>query len=215
MKIAFLAAYFIPFSSGMENNCYYLARELAKKHEVHVFTADRKDGVTAPKYEVIDRIRVHRFSVFRYKYYFYFSPLMLYEIMKADFDIIHVHGFGFFIHDVVVFLKKLFSRTKLVCTPHGPFMALENYKPIEKLFKFLYMPFLKIVISFYDIIIQVNTNQYDLWMNKEYRVRKSQLFYLPNGIRASEFERKNYKNFEKKYNLQNKFIISYLGRFIK
>jgi len=44
MKIGFLIEYFYPVRGGAENNCFYIARELAKSHEVHVFTSDRKDG---------------------------------------------------------------------------------------------------------------------------------------------------------------------------
>ncbi|MBI2148949.1 glycosyltransferase family 4 protein [Candidatus Woesearchaeota archaeon] len=215
MKIAYLAAYFYPIRSGMENNCYYLARELAKKNDVHVFTADRKDNILLNKNEVIDGIKVHRFKVLRYKYYFYFSFRMFYEIMKNDFDIIHVHGFGFLMHDVVIFFKKIFTKTKLVCTPHGPFMALREYDFLQKLIKFFYMPFLKLVVSFYDNIIEVNNKQFDIWMKDQFGVKKSQVIFVPNGIRASEFNKRDFRKFESKYNLKGKFVINYLGRLNK
>ena len=75
MKIGFLIEYFYPVSGGAENNCFYLAKELAKKHEVHVFTSDRKDEKMFKKEELIDGIKIHRYkNWFRYKYYLTFTP---------------------------------------------------------------------------------------------------------------------------------------------
>ena len=36
MKIGFLINYFYPYKGGAEDNCFYLAREMAKDNEVHV-----------------------------------------------------------------------------------------------------------------------------------------------------------------------------------
>jgi len=42
MKIAFVTIYFPPIAGGEGNNAYFLAKGLAKKHEVHVFTLNKK-----------------------------------------------------------------------------------------------------------------------------------------------------------------------------
>ena len=39
MKIGFLINYFYPMKGGAEDNCFNLAKELAKNNEVHVFTS--------------------------------------------------------------------------------------------------------------------------------------------------------------------------------
>ena len=128
MKIGFLITYFYPFEGGAESNCYSAARELVKLgHEVHIFTSDRKDGkIAEKKHETIEGINIHRFRTwFRYKYYIALYPSIL-KILDYDLDILHVHGFGFFQQDIIVLLEKL-KGTKLVCIPHGPFMALKEY----------------------------------------------------------------------------------------
>lgn len=213
MKIGFLIEYFYPVSGGAENNCFYLARELAKKHEVHVFTSNRKDEEIFKKEEIVSNIKIHRYkNLFRYKYYLTFTPGLL-NILKYDLDILHVHSFGFLWHDKVVFLKKIFSKTKIINTPHGPFMALKKYNFLENIFRNVII-FLEFFFNkLYDIVIQVNPNQYK-WMVK-YGINKNKIKYIPNGIPNNSFDKVNNKEFVKKYKLKNKFIISYLGRIQK
>ena len=210
MKIGFLIEYFYPITGGAENNCFYLARELAKNHEVHIFTSDRSDNQISKKEEIVDNIKIHRYkNWFRYKYYLSFTPGLL-DVLNYDMDVLHVHSFGFLWHDQIVFLKRLFSKTKIVNTPHGPFMALNKYGFFENVFR-------KIVIfselfynRLYDIVIQVNPIQYK-WM-KKYGISKNRIKYIPNGIPKEIFDKVDNKSFVKKYNLENKFVISYLGR---
>ena len=213
MKIGFLIEYFYPVRGGAENNCFYLAKELAKKHEVHVFTSDRKDGNIFKKEEVIDGIKIHRYkNWFRHKYYLTFTPGFL-NILNYDLDILHVHSLGFLWHDKIVFLKKLFSRTKIINTPHGPFMTLNNYGFFEDVFRKITVFFELFINRLYDIVIQVNPNQWK-WMI-EYGISKDKIRYLPNGISESTFDKVNNKSFIDKYKLKNKFVISYLGRIQK
>ena len=213
MKIGFLIEYFYPISGGAENNCFYLAKELAKKHEVHVFTSDRKDNKIFKKEEVVDSIRVHRYkNWFRYKYYLSFTPGFLY-ILNYKLDILHVHSFGFLWHDKIVLLKKLFSSTKIINTPHGPFMALKKYNLSENIFRNLVVFFELFFNKLYDVVIQVNPNQYKWMIN--YGVNKNKIEYIPNGISDDAFDKVNNKNFIDKYKIKNKFIISYLGRIQK
>ena len=211
MKIGFLINYFYPMKGGAENNCFYLAEELAKNHEVHVFTS------LLPKTkenEIINNIHVHRYKIlFRYKYYLSFTPGLI-NILKEDFEILHVHSFGFIWHDLIVLLKKLANNTKIVNIPHGPFMVLKHYNLYEKIFKLLIKNFERAFINHhYDAIIQVNPEQYK-WMVKD-GILKDNIHFLPNGISQDVFRKINNKDFIKKYHLENKFVISYLGRIQK
>jgi len=208
MKIGFLINYFYPLKGGAENNCFYLAKELAKNHEVYIFTSLLKN---TKKYEIIDNIHVHRYKTFfRYKYYLSFTPGLI-NILKYKFDVLHVHSFGFVYHDIILMLKKLFSKTKIINTPHGPFMVLKKYNFFEKIFKAIVGNFERFIVNkFYDKVIQVNPLQYE-WMTK-YRIKKNKIFFIPNGVSESNFKKIDNKDFIKKYNLKDRFVISYLGR---
>ena len=79
MKIGFISAYFYPVMGGAESNCFYLARQLAKKYEVHVFTS--RNG-SLPAEEVVEKIHVHRCkTVVRKGYYAAFYPSLLKKVI--------------------------------------------------------------------------------------------------------------------------------------
>ena len=212
MKIGFLINYFYPMKGGAENNCFYLAKELAKTNEVHVFTSLLKG---TKKYEIIDKVHVHRYkTLFRYRYYLSFTPGLLSGILKTKLDILHVHSFGFVWHDLIFMFKKILSRTKIINTPHGPFMVLKYYNYFQRSFKALVENFERLISNkFYDKLIQVNPEQYK-WLIR-YGIKKNKIFFVPNGILQDSFKKIDNRNFIKKYNLKNKFVISYLGRIQK
>jgi glycosyltransferase involved in cell wall biosynthesis len=212
MKIGFLIRYFKPGMGGAENNCYYLARELAKnkQNQVHIFCSDNQE-----KEEIIEGIKVHRCKeLLNLTYYFAFYPSITKKLLNANLDILHVHGLGFIQNDLAIReLKKSNPKIKIVCTPHGPFMALK-YNPLLKLVKSLYTLIIRKNIKYYDKILQVNPFQKE-WMIKEYKILKKKIAFLPNGIPKESFKivpTNKKQKFAIKYRIENKFIISYLGR---
>jgi len=217
MKIGFLITYFYPKTGGAENNCFFLAKELAKKHEVHVFCSGEED-----KDEKIFNINVHRCKeIFRIKYYLAFYPSIVNKLLNSDLDILHIQGFGFIQHDIAV--KKLKNKNpnlKIVCTPHGPFMALKKYNIFGRLFKKFYEPKIKNAVKNYDALIQVNPTQYK-WMNEIYNFPKEKVKFIPNGIVKETFKKisKEKRNkILKKYNLldlHGKILVTYMGRIQK
>ena len=214
MKIGFISTYFYPFIGGAEANCYNIAKKLSKNHEIHIFTSDRKDKHIVLKREekLNNKIFVHRSkTIFRYKYYFGFYPEMLIKLLKQDLDILQVHSLGFIWHDICIIIKKIMSpKTKFIITPHGPFMALKSYPLWQIILKKIVELFEKRINGIYDLVIQVNPYQYK-WL-KDYNFKQEKITYIPNGINKEIFKNSNKSNFLKKYNLKNKFIISYIGR---
>ena len=212
MRIAFMIPTFHPVVGGAQNNCYHLARELAKKHDVSVYCSGNKDET-----ETVENIKVFRCKVTAsYSYYLTLYP-SLKKILDQKFDIIHIHGFGFVQQDdVIKRIKRKYPNTKLVCTPHGPFMALK-YNFFKTMLKKAYTKVVKKVVKEIDIIIKVNPYQDD-WMMSEYDIPKSKIRLLPNGIPNETFERIDFATVDKvckKYGLTNKFVLTYVGRIQK
>lgn len=220
MKIAFMIPTFYPVVGGAQNNCYHLARELAKKHDVSVYCSGDEDET-----EVVENINVFRCKVTAcYSYYLTLYP-SLSKILKEDFDIIHIHGLGFVQQDdVIKKIKKHHPKTKLVCTPHGPFMALK-YGFIKTMIKKLYTRVVKKVVKELDVIIQVNPYQH-IWMEKEYNIPNKKIKLLPNGITTTNTNTfgipsklplytEKIQKIEEKYELKDKFVITYVGRIQK
>ena len=213
MKIGFMANYFYPATGGMEELTFNIAKELVKNgHEVHVFTSDRKDNQIFAKEETVEGVQIHRSTLyFNYKYYLKFNPNLAFHHLKYKLDVLHVQSFGFFFQDIAVILRKIFTKTKLINTPHGPFMALDKYPLSQTIFKKCYETFEYPINSLYDTVIQVNPEQYK-WMNK---LGIKKIKFIPNSIPESIFKKVSTKTFQQKYNLKDKFIISYLGRVQK
>src|SRR3989339_101055 len=213
MKIGFMANYFYPATGGMEELTFNIAKELVKNgHEIHVFTSDRKENQILAKEEIIEGVQIHRSTLyFNYKYYLKFNPNLAFHHLKYKLDVLHVQSFGFFFQDIAVILRKIFTKTKLINTPHGPFMALDKYPILQTIFKKSYEAFEYPINLMYDTVIQVNPEQYK-WMNK---LGLKNINFIPNSIPEEIYKKVSTKEFEKKYNLKDKFIISYLGRVQK
>lgn len=212
MRIGFLLSSFYPFTGGRETITFNQARELAKRgHEVHVFTSLQKG---LKKDEIVEKIHIHRSKTwFKYKYYLEFNPGWVWNAMRLRLDILHVQSFGFVMADKLVLLKKLFTKTRLVNTPHGPFMALEKYPLWQAVLKKVYTAFEYPVNRLYDAVIQVNPEQWK-WMVKT-GARKERIHLIPNSIPAEMFASTKHAAFEHKYNLHGKLVISYVGRIQK
>ncbi|MBS3162751.1 glycosyltransferase family 4 protein [Candidatus Woesearchaeota archaeon] len=208
-----MANYFYPTTGGMEELTFNIAKELIKRgHEVHVFTSDRKDTQIFSKEEIVEGIQIHRSTLyFNYKYYLKFNPNLAVHHLKYKLDVLHVQSFGFFFQDIAVLLRKIFTKTKLINTPHGPFMALDKYPLWQKIFRELYVTFEYPINKLYDTVIQVNPEQYK-WM-KKYGCKN--IYFIPNSIPEELFTKISTKTFIEKYKLKNKFVISYLGRVQK
>ena len=218
LKIGYLLPYFHPFKDGTENNCLYLATEMVKLgHDVHVFTSDRRDNIVLDKkYEVYNGIHIHRTrDLWRYKYYLELNFEVIKEVLKhKDLDVLHVHSFGFIMHDIILILSKLLRRkTVIINTPHGPFMSLDSYPLWQKVLRNIFTKIEYPINKLYDGVIQVNTEQYP-WIMRS-GVKRSKIHFVPDGIPEDRFRKINDDGFKKKHNLEGKFVICNLGRVLE
>ncbi|HRO65824.1 MAG TPA: glycosyltransferase family 4 protein, partial [Candidatus Dojkabacteria bacterium] len=115
--------------------------------------------------------------------------------------------------DLFLILKKIVHRkTKMINTPHGPFMAHGNYSLIKILLKKLYIFNQRLFLNrLYRLVIQVNPDQYR-WI-KAYGIDEEKIKYLPNGINEVTLRTIKTSRALTDYGLNRRFIISYTGRF--
>lgn len=215
LKIGYITPYFHPVKGGAENNALHLALQMVKLgHQVTVFTSNTSEGLY-PNEEEYEGIRIRRFNRLNDQYYLGVYPSMFFALLSSNQDIIHAHGFGFIWHDFCLLFKKLFSRkTQFINTPHGPFMAHGDYSLPQKLMKSVYTFVQKLLLNrIYSKIIQVNPNQ-EQWITN-YGIAQEKITYIPNGIPEELFQEVETSKLEKEYNLNRKFIISFIGRFEK
>jgi len=208
MKIAFVTIYFPPIAGGEGNNAYFLAKELAKKHDVHVFTLDRKQNRILKKEEILNRIKVHRFKPkFHFGYHFFHSPELIRNIMNEKFDIIHLHSFGVLEQDRIVLKKK---ESVLINTPAHPSFSFDYSWP-KKIVVKLVKWFEKTIINpKYDKVIAISKGQ-NKWMT-QWGVKEDNIRLVPCGINKEQLKKTNKEKAKKKFNLKKHTVIGYLGR---
>jgi len=212
MKIGFLLSSFYPATGGREVITFNLARELVKRgHRIHVFTSLKKG---LPKEETVAGIHIHRTkTLFQYKYYLEFNPGWLKNVLKYRLDILHVQSFGFIMADIALLLEKSLHGTKVINTPHGPFMALEKYPFWQEILRKAYTALEFPVNRLYDAVIQVNPEQWR-WMVKA-GAKYNRIRLVPNSIPKEIFSKTSPKPFIEKYGFKGKMVISYIGRIQK
>ena len=213
LKIDYVITKFYPEHGGAETNCFELARRMVQLgHKVTVHTANNSEN-SLPKDEEIEGIKIHRYRRFNSQYYLGFYPGMLLGLLRSKAELIHVHGFGFYWQDLFLITKKITRRkTKLINTPHGPFMAHGNYSLMKILLKKIYLFNQRIFLNrLYTMVIQVNPEQYK-WI-KSYGIDEEKIKYLPNGINEDTLRTIKTTRALTEYGLNRRFIISYTGRF--
>jgi glycosyltransferase involved in cell wall biosynthesis len=210
-KITYVLPYFFPVKGGAERNCYELARRMADMgHTVTVLTSSDSKLSGQPDFP----FKVERFRRLNHAYYLGFYPGLFTRLMFSRQDIVHVHGFGFIWQDFCLLFKKFWSRTKMINTPHGPFMALPNYSLPAKLLRFVYTLKQKLFLRrLYNGVIEVNPSQ-AVWI-KKYGFNDKKIHYLPNGISESIFTQTDTTGVIKQFTLRNKFLITFIGRYEK
>lgn len=210
LKIAYIIPRFHPFKGGAEVNIEALATKAAKDgHEVVVLTTNVKfRDEKPPKEEVYENIKILRMNAWNKALYAGFYPQLLNHLKKNEYDVIHTSGIGFLWREMCLRItKKNHPNTKYICTPHGPFMALEGGKSVKSIIKKAYTSQLrKFLNKLYDVIIQVNPTQ-ENWLLEEYGIPKNKVVLIPNGIESNYIER---ELFTEKF--RDKTVITFVGR---
>jgi len=211
MKIAFLTVYFPPIAGGEGNNAYFLAKELAKKHEVHVFTSKKRGKVKLKEEEKLDGINIHRYNyLLHFGYHFIFSPKLIKDLIKNEFDIIHFFSFGILQNDLILLKEVKKNKSVLINTPAHPSFSF-NYNFPKKIIVWLVKNFeKKVVTPKYDRVIAISKGQ-NKWM-VDWGVTNNKIILIPCGITKTQSEKRNGKIIKKQMGLEKNRLIGYLGR---
>lgn len=208
-KICYIIPRFHPFKGGAEQNFLAMTERMAKSgFDVSVYTTNIKfRNEILPKFEKFNGIKIYRHRAINESLYAGFYPGLFKSLMKNEFDLIHVSGFGFIWTEFCLFFTKFrFRKTKFINTPHGPFMAFHS-SGIKGLIKKIYTKFLSFYVPFiYDEVIAVVGKQED-WLTKDYRIKKEKINVISNGIDQAYIE-----NYPPRHEITDKVVITYLNR---
>lgn len=139
-----------------------------------------------------------------------FSAVKLMKILRNNFDVIHLHGFGLTLIDFAAFICAM-MRKRYILTLHGfPHTPLESKSTLIRILYFFYFSTLgKLTLSKAKRITTVSRCVENEAIN--YGVNKNNIVVIPNGLDIPKYGSvKNSKKFREKYgiNVSDYLIVS-------
>src|SRR3989344_2367855 len=203
MKILQVTTFFHPVVGGVETHVLNLSKELLRLgHKVTVLTSDsKKNGPRiSEKVSIVSGIHVKRFKTFFSLSYFHkFFPGILFYLVKADFDLIHVHGFRKLETYAAMLIAKL-RKKKLVLTTHNPFPVTIRSLKNNLLIKLHDWTLGKLFTRFIDKIITLLPSEQNI-LKSGFYVDKKRLITIPNGNDDIFYQAGNARTFLKEWSI--------------
>ena len=199
MKILHLSHHYKPCLGGVEKVVEELCSNL-KKHgqNCSVFCLNRchnEKKMLAVK-ESFKEAEVERLEFANLKYY-KFAPFRLNRL--KEFDLVHVHGLGFFADFLAI--TKFLHRKPLVLSTHGGIFHTKNGSLLKKAYFGLWG---RVLTRFFDKIIAVSQHDAELF-SKIASTKK--ISVIENGI--------NFEKFSSVKGAQDSKTLLYFGRLSK
>ena len=211
MKILYIIPRFYPFKGGAEENFLNLAKRVAKdpNNQVFVITSKIKfKNEILTSTEIYEGIKIIRLWQPGTALYLGFYPYLLIYLICNKFDVIHTSGIGFFWREFCLIIYKILRpKTKIINTPHGPFISANTKSVFRRIAKKIGDKVLSIYLNYlYNIFIAVNPKQHN-WMNSLYKIDKQKVHIIFNGIEQEYIE-----NEIVKHNITDDICITFVGR---
>ena len=176
MKILQVSPLYYPFYGGVEERVKNLSENLARNHEVTVFSCDPSGKL--PGEEIINSVTIRRFHCLAPGNAYYYSRDMLRELKRSYFDIVHAHNY----HAFPLYLSRYTKRKRLIITPdylgHG-------HTFFHNFLLHIYRPFGKRVLNEADGIIAVSNYEKELLL-RGFTLDETKIRVIPNGINPAE-----------------------------
>lgn len=204
----------------METQVLSLSERLKESgYDVEVIASDSaKKGRIKERSAEVSGIKVIRcFTWFGLSHFHKFYPSLFFELLKRDFDIVHVHGFRKFEVYAALLAAKL-KKKKIVVSTHNPFVVEENSRKsfLNFLIKLHDATIGKIFSRFIDRVIILSKEEIPIL--EKFKIRKEKIALVPNGINELFFEKGNPEKIIKDYGINPskwKNIVVSAGRIHK
>jgi glycosyltransferase involved in cell wall biosynthesis len=184
MKILQITTFFHPVTGGVETHVMSLSKELvAMGHEVEVLTSDSaKNGPRIKQYnDAMSGFKIKRFRTwFSLSYFHKFYPGIFFYLLKADFDVAHVHGYRKFEAYAALFAAKI-RKKKVVLTTHNPFPSIRFSRYNQLQIKLHDWTFGKLFTRAFDKIIIILPQEKKIFVER-FHVKPEKIVTIPNGL---------------------------------
>jgi len=210
-----LPCYFYPVIGGAETHVFYLSKNLVERgHEVFVLTSNCTPTNNYPGFvnlEEINGIHIRRFKTFNLGAGLRIWQGLVREILKLQPNIIHVHSIGFPHSDTCAILSKIKGIPSVVTT-HGA-LGIGDPAHKEDIRRRIWASIVtRQTLRFFDKVIVISPAEKPYVLKT---VPPERICVIPNGV-PREFFNDDIDPvfFRKKYGLEDRPVILYLGRLI-
>jgi glycosyltransferase involved in cell wall biosynthesis len=213
LKIAQITPYFYPVEGGVERHVLCLSRELvARGHEVDIYTCKKdRNGGRLDSESCVDGLTIHRFrSILSLGEFGRVWPGFMTRVAGGNYDVVHSHVYRHPHSDLALITSKL-AGCESILTPHSPFHPASVRKRLPR-----------ILVPFYDTVIgPISLKGFDGIISLTSReaeklialgAPRSNLRIIPHGVDKVHFETVDVDDFNKKFSLEGRKQVLYLGR---
>jgi glycosyltransferase involved in cell wall biosynthesis len=178
MRIAQVCPRYRPYIGGVETHVEELSKRLVRLgHEVTVISTDPSGKL--PESEVVDGVKVVRFPAFAPGDAYYLSMPLRAHMKKADFDVVHAHGY----HAFPALFAAPSNAPKFVFTPH---YHGKGHTPLRNLLLKPYAYLGKGIFERADKVICVSEFEKSL-VCRDFKC-DGKVVVIPNGVNKAEFK---------------------------
>jgi len=220
MKIAITCPASLPATQfgGIMFLCVHIAKKLSNDgHDLTIYTTDLDFANNTNTFnkkllreEKIGNFLIKRTHVWLSSFLFFMNPGMYKQMMKDDYDIIHVMG----VRSFQAFIAAIVSKRKkisLVISDQGGLTTHPDLKEAsfkKKILIKIQQPLIKFIINQASKVIVANDYEKNIFLNF---CNESKISVVKNGIDMNELNSSKV-NFCQKYGIKDEFIL-FLGRF--
>ncbi|MBI3738441.1 MAG: glycosyltransferase family 4 protein [Chloroflexi bacterium] len=173
---------FFPETGGVENHVYQVARRLAAQGQhVEVLTTDRSRKL--PLEESLDGFQIKRVPAWPRNSDFYFAPAISREVIKGDWDILHVQSYHTFV-PIFAMWAAVRAGKSFVLTFHGGGHSSHLRHAARTFQRVLLRP----LIVRASKLIAIARFEIDLF-SRELNLPREQFALIPNGAELPPIKR--------------------------
>jgi glycosyltransferase involved in cell wall biosynthesis len=214
MRIGIYAPFYHPFEGGAERVARRVGQELAKRHEVTVFTLQYDPAL--PRNDMDGVVRVKRIQ-FRQRHILglmYMRPRHLRNVLKEQkLDVLQIHGVTWPNVAANVAILMRLRRVPVVLAPHGIF---EAYSGEQKKSPIHALAYLIIVRSLLAVLLWTSshialTSPEERRMLKKFKVPQKRATEVYNGFEPPKMETASGERFRAMYKLESAKIVLHVA----
>ena len=178
MKILQVCPKYYPFLGGVDQHVRNISERLANEHEVTVFTCDPSGQL--PREELLNGVKVRRFSSFSPQDAYHISLGMLSELRHSSFDVVHGHGY----HALPLFFSGYAKTDKFIVNAYYHGHGHTFFR--DFLFR-LYKPLGGRIFQKANQVIALSNFERSLLI-KDFNIDDSNITVIPYGMNLEEFK---------------------------